>query len=506
MIFKYKESMGKAFFIIAILMLLYMVFSPLTHVFIHPDEFFTLGMIKYPFLDILTATAVDTHPPGHYYILKMFLSILDMFHISYDMLFVTKLVSILPYALILLVSFTKLKKEYGWFITGIFVFAMGLMSGFFVQFLTVRMYNWGLFFLLMSFIYFKDIINDSSIKSWVLFSLFSALVLYTQYFMGFSLALIYLSLLVYLFSFCQDNFKEELKKFIGSIFLTILFYSPWIPKFIEQMSRKRSAHGIPPVDFNTVVNTCIYYLTGGDFIMIKILAIIFTIFLVILAFKKYDFEPTPENYYMISGFFVFFGTIFISIVISFVYEPIILSRYLTPVASIIWLSIAILIGKIDKEKIFMISLIFLVLFGVAGFADINAQSSHLYEFGTNCQIMFDDINNDPNAILIYNGGVGILDYATFLDNIKSYSPPVPTIYGVNNTTAHALYNFEEKTPNELENIIHNSHRKIYFVEAWGNTQINNTHLNKFGQIAGSKFYSVDGNLENARVYYTDRPN
>ena len=504
MIFENRENVGKVFFIIGILMLLYMILSPLTKVFIHPDEFFTLGMIKFPFLDILTATAVDTHPPGHYYILKIFLTALDIAHINYNTLFVTKLVSILPYALILLVSFTKLKKEYGWFTSGVFVFLMGLTSGFFIQFLTVRMYNWGLFFLLMTFIYFKDIINNSNIKSWVLFSLFSALVLYTQYFIGFSLALIYLCLLVYLFCFRQDNFKEERKKFIGSILLTILFYLPWIPKFIEQMTRKRAAHNIPPVDLNTIVNSCIYYLTGNDFFMIKILAIIFTIFLVILAIKKYDFEPTSENYYILSGFFIFFGTLFISIFVSMIYEPILLSRYLTPVASVMCLSVSILIGKIKKDKLFIISLIFIILFGFLGFADINAQSSHLYEFGTNCQIMFDEINNDPNAILIYNGGVGILDYGTFLDNIKSYSPPVPTIYGVNNSTAHEIYNFEEKSPDELEGIIHNSNKKIYFVEAWGNTKINNTNLTQTGQIAGSKFYCIDGKDIDADVYYTDR--
>ena len=506
MIFKYKENMGKLFFIISILMLFYMIFSPLTKVFIHPDEFFTLGMIKFSFLDILTATSIDTHPPGHYYILKIFLTALDIFHINYNPLFVTKMVSILPYALILLVSFTKLKKEYGWFTSGIFVFSMGLLSGFYIQFLTVRMYNWGLFFLLMSFIYFKDIINTSNIKSWVLFSLFSALVLYTQYYMGFSLALIYLSLIIYLFCFRQENFKKEFKKLLGSILLTILLYSPWLFKyFIGQMTRKRPPHNLPPVDLNIICNSCIYYLTANDFFMIKILAIIFTIFIIILAFKKYDFEPTAENYYMLSGFFIFFGTIFISIFISLIYEPILLSRYITPVASIICLSISILIGKLNNNKLFVISLMFILLFGFLGFVDINSQSSHSYEFGTNCQNMFDEINNNPDAILIYNGGVGIMDFGPLLNNVKSFSSPVPTMYSINNTTVHKLFNFEEKSPNELESIINNnSDKKIYYVSAWGNTGLNNTPLKQIGQIAGAKFYYINGTTENATVYYTDR--
>ena len=366
------------------------------------------------------------------------------------------------------------------------------MSGFFFQFLSIRMYNWGLFFLLMSFIYFKDIINNSDIKSWVLFSLFSALVLYTQYFFAFSSALIYLSLFVYLLCFCQDNFKDELKKFIGSILLVILVYSPWIPYFIKQMSKKRGSHNLAPLDLNSIVNTCISYLTANDFLMIKVLAIIFTIFLIIVVFKKYDSEANDENYYMISGFFIFFGTILIAIVVSIIREPIILSRYFIPVASIMWLSISILIGKINNENIFIISLIFLLTFGCLGVSEIHYDGNHKYDIGTNWQNMFNKMNNDPNALVIYDGEVGVLQYDVFLNNIKSYSPPVPTIYGVNNTTTHQIWDYEEKSPDELKNILDNNNdTNLYYIHAWGNLGYNSTSLKEMDHMASAKFYHVE---------------
>lgn len=490
-IFKYKEYIGMSFFIIGILILFSMILSPLNNVFFHPDEFFTFGMIQFPFSDILIATAVDTHPPGHYYILKGVITVLSFFNIGFNQIFVAKMLSILPYALIILVSLTKLRNEYGWFTAGMFVFAIGIMSGFFIAFLTVRMYNWGLFFLLMSFIYFKDILNDSSIKSWVLFSIFSALTLYTHYYMAFSLALIFLSLLVYLFAFRQDTFKEEFKKFIGSIVLIILLYLPWMPKFIEQMTRKRDAHGIPPVDLNGIVNSCIYYLTGNDFLMIKILAIIFTIYLIILAFKKYDFEPNAENYYILSGFFIFFGTIVIAIVISLIKEPILSTRYTILSAPLIWLSISILMGKLKSVNLFIISLTFLLIFGFSGFIDINSQTVQLYDTATEWQNMFDGMNGDSNAIVIHNGGVGILDFGMFLKNIKAYSPPTPTIYGVSNSTTHELYDYEEKSPEELVSMLNNNDTKIYYIDAWGDFDYNDTNSQLIGQIASAKFYYID---------------
>lgn len=491
-IFKYKDIIGKAFFVIGILMLFYMIISPLTNVFFEPDEFFTFGLIKFPFLDILTATSLDTLPPGYYFILKIFITLLDVSHIKYNPIFVTKMVSLLPYPLILLVSFTKLKKEYNWFTAGAFVFALGLMSGFFFQFLTIRMYNWGLFFLLMSFIYFKDIINNSDIKSWVLFSLFSALVLYTHYFLAFSLALIFLSLFVYLFWFCQDNLKEELKKFMGSIILIILLYSPWIPYFIKQILQKRGKHVLPPLDLNSIFNMCLYYLTVNDFFMIKILGIIFTVFIIIIAFKKYNFEPTAENFYVVSGFFIFFGTIVLTILFAIVNEPFTFSRYFVPVASIIWLSISILIDKINRTDLFIISLIFLLIFGFSGFVGIQYEGDIKLDDGIYWQNLLDEMNDDPNAIVIYDGGVGVLEYDIFLDNLKSYSPPTPTIYGVDNSTTHKLWNYEEKSPDELKKILdYNNDTNIYYINAWGNLGYDNTNLNEIGHMASAKFYHVE---------------
>ena len=488
----FKENIGKAFFIIGLLILVYMILSPLTNVFIHPDEFFTLGMIKFSFSDILTATSIDTHPPGHYYILKIFLTALDMLHISYDVLFVTKLLSIVPYVLVILVSFIKLRKEYGWFTSGMFIFAIGVMSGFYFQFLTVRMYNWGLLFLLMSFIYFKDIINDSSIKSWVLFSLFTAAVFYTHYFICFSSALIYLSLFGYLFIFCRDKLIQELKKFIGSIVLIILLYAPWFSYFITQMSLKRPPHNIPPVDLGGLLSSSIYFITGNEIFMIKVLAVLFTIFLIVLIFKEYCCEPNAENYYVCCGFFIFFGTILISAIVSQIYEPILLSRYLIPAASVIWLSISILIGKINNNRLFIISMIFLVIFGFLGFAGILSDTPSLYKYGMECQSMFDEINSDPNAIIIFDGGAGILDFKPCID-IKSYSPPISTIFGVKNYTSHKIFDFEEKSPEELEFMANYSHNKTYYIDAWGSFELNNTNLEKVGQIASAKFYLVDGN-------------
>ena len=106
--------------------------------------------------------------------------------------------------------------------------------------------------------------------------------------------------------------------------------------------------------------------------------------------------------------------------------------------------------------------------------------------------MFDEMNNDPNAIVIYDGEVGVLQYDVFLDNLKSYSPPVHTIYGVGNSTTHKLWDFEEKSPDELKKILdYNNDTSIYYIHAWGNLGYNSTNLNEIGHMASAKFYHVE---------------
>lgn len=59
------------------------------------------------------------------------------------------------------------------------------------------MYSWGLLFLFLGFLCFRDILNKSDVKSWVLFSLFAVLAAYTHYFVALSFGILYLLLFVY---------------------------------------------------------------------------------------------------------------------------------------------------------------------------------------------------------------------------------------------------------------------------------------------------------------------
>lgn len=488
----YKDYTGQILFILSIIFFIYMVFlSPLNNVFIHPDEFFTLGIIKLSLPDIITVTAKDVHPPIYYIILKSVLEFCGLFNLSHYSLFISKIVSIVPYLLILIVSYIKLKKEYGWFTIGLFVFSLGIMSQFYLHFLTVRMYSWGLFFLLMSFIYLKDIIVESDLKSWILFTIFIVLGLYCQYFIALSSFLIYLSFIIYILGFRQNTFKIEFKKILYSIILGIILYSPWLISFFSQLTKVKKGWWVPAADFNLIMHSFTYYATSNSFLTIQILAIVALVFFIIISFKKYDSEPNEDNFFILSGFFIFVGTIIISLIISLLYRPILVLRYLIPVSSIIWLSISILVGKLEKKELLIVSLILILILSFSGIANIVSENSKYYDYGMSKERMFEEMNND-DSIIIYNTGIGILEFGDFLNQANSYSPKINNTFGVSNDTVHSLFEFKEKSPKTLKNIVkQNKDKKIYFVNAWGDSKLISGNLTKIGNVAGAKFYEVN---------------
>ena len=153
-----------------------------------------------PVSDIITITAGDVHPPLYYLMGKVVAELSAMFGV--DLLYSLKLLSIAAYVLILGISATKIRKDYGWLVAGLFAFAIAIMNEFSRYVLIGRMYCWVVLFILIVFFAFKNIINDKSdTKSWILLILFTILGAYTHYFAAITAVCIYLILLIYLLNY-----------------------------------------------------------------------------------------------------------------------------------------------------------------------------------------------------------------------------------------------------------------------------------------------------------------
>ena len=192
-----KEFIGKLFYIFSFLFFGFMVYLIITKPFVFNDDWFTVGLTYLPLSDSIKITAADVHPPLYYIIIKFVTFILTSLNIKYNTIFLLKLLSAVPYLLILIVSGIKLKNEYDWLTIGLFTILIAIMSNFLLMYVSIRMYTYSVLFLLLSFYYLNDVIKESSTKSWVLFTLFTLLGAYTHYYTAISSSLLYFCLLGY---------------------------------------------------------------------------------------------------------------------------------------------------------------------------------------------------------------------------------------------------------------------------------------------------------------------
>lgn len=421
-----RDTVGYILFIASILFLLYLFVNPANDLVIHIDEHYTLGLIQLPFENAWKLLVSDVHPPLYYLILMAGCGVLNVLHIPYDVVFVTKMLSLLPLILILIVAVTKIRRDYNILTMGIFTFAITTMSSCMIEFLTVRMYGWAMLFLLMAFIYYAEILKDSNRKSWILFTVFTVLCAYTHYYLLFSLAVLYVLYPIYLYFNKDMDLKENLKKWALSIVAAFILYLPWFFTFINQtLVTKDTYTTMKSVTIGTQINYFTFFILKQtskltDVIIFKILIAIFFILLVYLLFiHLLDFKK-DESFFIFSGFAVYILSILIGVLIlTYTFRPLDI-RYLLPAIVVFWFAIAVLLGKVNTKLLLIIMVLAIVMFGTVGILMTNDTFNAHNKEGSQEKNALSQINNE-NSVVIYNSSFHYDCYHYTLNNTKEYT-------------------------------------------------------------------------------------
>lgn len=494
---KKKELLGKLLFILSFLLLGYMIISPFAKTIIHVDEFWTIGVINLSLSETIPLMISDVHPPLYYLVLKVIFKALSIFGIHYTNIFVLKLFSILPYGLILIVFCTKIRKEYNWLTVGLFTFVLGSLSMFFIQFLTIRMYNWGLLFLLMSFIYFKGIISNSDKKSWILFTIFSVLVAYTHYFILISTFLLYLILLIHIYRNNDSKLKimDQLKKWCLSVISAIVLYLPWLFIFLSQVNHRQH---VLESSFPTAIEIVNYftYFTGIESVLsfetllFKLFAFIILLLFVYIFIKEFNNESNVDRFYVGTGLILLFLSILLGIIIVSLAFNIFSIRYLVPVASIFWFSVCIIIGKINNNRLFIISTLIILFICALGFTQTIESTHLLCDESTNALNMMDSLNNN-DTVIVYTQEFHYINFHNYLNETKEYKSEFSMPYSPKNIkTIKNISKLYEKYPD----------KNIYIIKAidfktnddFDNVIVNNSTYEKYGNYYNIWFIHAKG--------------
>ena len=482
-----KDNLGKVLFIIGVLFFISMFITPLNHLIMHVDEYFTLMMMSFSPQDIITININDVHPPLYYLILKAAVYVLNGLNIHYDALFVIKIISTIPYALILLFSLTELKSEYGWLTAGLFALTMACMCEFFHFFLIARMYSFGLLFLLASFYSYKKILESSDNKYWIALTVFSVLGAYTHYFVALSSVVLY----VMLFIFTVKN-KQSVKKFFSSVILAVILYLPWVLTLLSQMLHVKKSFWVAQLTLNDFIHCFSFFATFKGNLLIEIVAILALAFFIIVLLTRYKDIGDCDNYWLLSGFSIFIGTILVGTILSVTYKPILITRYLIPSAGIVWLSISVLISKIEDKRILLISAVLILILCISGVNDIIISDENMIHRGNEYDDVLSSVNDDADIIII-NIEHGLIEFADYLKDVDIYTVEFENIYGVDNAKVHKIYNYKEMNSTEIRDLIKsNDDKSIYFLDCGGEEKLNDINKTQAGKLKSDiVFYKID---------------
>lgn len=322
------------------------------------DEAYSIILVKKSVFEIIVTTAGDVHPPLYYFILKLFCEILGYKPWIYG------LVSLLPFIFTLIFAIREFRKEFGFTTAYIFIILQSLSSAAIIHNSEVRMYSWGLFFVLLcAYSAYKIICGQN--KSWLPFTIFGLCGAYTHYYALISIAFIYITLFLVLIV----RNKRNLKNCLISGFITVVLYFPWLLVLINTLQRVNKKYWITEI---TSISSCYNFLFEQGIIGI-VTGLIFVISFIGFISKNRTLripqKGIPKPGYGLSDKAILIiicvlsiiGTLSTGLIVSALMRPVMQTRYLYPCAGLLWLALAVSFPKVFHNKILHMAFILILL-------------------------------------------------------------------------------------------------------------------------------------------------
>lgn len=359
------------------------------------DEAFSLSMIQQGFGDIIKNTASDVHPPLYYIILKTFSTILKSFF-NNNIIYASKLISLIPIALLLIINYTMIEKLFNKktaFLFAIFILGMPQIMKYAIE---IRMYSWGMLFVTMIYIYAIKWVKENKFSQLCMMVIFTILSAYTHYFALVSAGCIYLILLIYLI---VKKDSDKFKKCIISGFTIFLAYLPWLIILIKQVLVVKENYWIENMTLNTIKAFFKYpYTIKGNDILTFIIATLIMIAIIVSIVKR----KQKSSIYAICGFLIPIGTIAIGIIASKLIRPVFIERYMVCSLGCLWLAVASIFGNYaNKKYIFMVISIIAIMICMNN-AKVLINQEKIYKKETINSISYINNVNEEYDILIFD--------------------------------------------------------------------------------------------------------
>ena len=369
------------------------------------DELFTVGMIGHSYGELVGLTARDVHPPLYYMITKFFVDLCKLLLPGVRAVAAAKIVSVLPYFVLLLYSVTFIRKRFGIFTGGVFLFcvtSMPQLSGYTVE---VRMYSWALLFVTAAFLHgygavqgpedeeerrhgrlsaaaygavdmpkgekaggsdrTKGMRQKISAQSQKLhgaaMACYALAAAYTQYFAAVAAAMVFLYVL---FELLRRD-RRRIREWFLWVAAAAAGYTPWLVALYRQVTAVNANYWILPLSWRTF-GGCVKFLMKPAFTndtLNVVLAVVMTgIYAAVMIRQVYFLIKSCHNgrengaassriVFMLAGPGVLAGVVLFGFAASMLLRPVFVYRYMIPAMGCFWLSFAVGLHEIWQAGI-----------------------------------------------------------------------------------------------------------------------------------------------------------
>ena len=348
------------------------------------DELFTVGLIEHSYGELVGLTAQDVHPPLYYMITKVFVDLCKLMLPEVSTVAAAKMVSVLPYFVLLLYSVTFVRKRFSIFAGGLLLFcaaAMPQLSGYTVE---MRMYSWAFLFVTAAFLHgygmvcvpdgkdadlqdgpgrTKGIFGKVSVRKLhgAAMACYGLAAAYTQYFAAVSAAMVYLYVLVEMWR--RD--RRRIPEWLLWVAVSVSGYAAWLMILYRQITAVHANYWILPLSWRSL-GGCVKFLMKPAFtneVLNVVLAVVMTgIYTAVVLYSVIRMikcchqgrvkdggnagglvwtELSAQAVFLAAGVGVLAGLVLFGFAASILLRPVFVYRYMIPAMGCFWLSFAV---------------------------------------------------------------------------------------------------------------------------------------------------------------------
>lgn len=358
------------------------------------DELFTVGMVEHSYGELVRFTAADVHPPLYYCIVKLFVDLCKLINPGIGTVIPAKIVSVLPYFILLIYAVTLMRKRFGLFVGGLFLFCVTSMPQLPAYTVEVRMYGWALLFVTAAFLHGSELVRNYVNRKTAseetgpgvreparaetetgqlqkqkrrlhgaALTFYGLAAAYTQYFACVAVVMVYLWVLL---TFWRQD-RRRIREWILWVAVSVIGYVPWLFALAGQLGAVRENYWILPLTWRSL-GGCVKFLMKPAFTNDRVntvLALILSAAYLVLwcrwASKLYhcrrekckskensgeickaEDEGSAERFFLATaGIWVLAGLVAFGFAASFLIRPVFVYRYMIPALGCFWLGFAL---------------------------------------------------------------------------------------------------------------------------------------------------------------------